>query len=104
MQTKEGETNSQTEVISLKLYIASGTPNSVLAMNNLQAILDEYLADGHSLEVIDVLKEPSRAIVDGVLITPTLVKVSPPPKVSIIGNLGDKDKVLNALDLGSAPK
>jgi circadian clock protein KaiB len=104
MQIKEGEMNSQTEVVSLKLYIASGTPNSVLAMNNLRAILDEYPADGHSLEVIDVLKEPSRAIVDGVLITPTLVKVSPPPKVSVIGNLGDKEKVLYALNLGAVPK
>jgi circadian clock protein KaiB len=101
MEIKEGEMNSKTEVISLKLYIASGTPNSVLAMNNLRAILDEYLADGHNLEVIDVLKEPSRAIIDGVLITPTLVKISPPPKVSVIGNLGDKDKVLYVLGVVS---
>jgi circadian clock protein KaiB len=104
MQIKEGEMNSQTEAISLKLYIASGTPNSVLAMNNLQAILDECPADYHSLEVIDVLKDPARAIVDGVLVTPTLVKTSPSPKVSIIGNLGDKDKVLYALNLGVVPK
>ena len=93
--------NSQIEVVSLRLYIAAGTPNSILAVSNLQAIVDEHLAGCHSLEVIDVLKEPSRAIADGVLITPTLVKLFPPPKVSIIGNLGDKVKVLCALDLGS---
>jgi circadian clock protein KaiB len=104
MQIKEDVMNAQTEVISLKLYIASGTPNSVLALNNLRAIIDEYLAGCHNLEVIDVLKEPSRAIVDGVLVTPTLVKVSPLPKVSIIGNLGDKDKVLYALNLGVVSK
>jgi circadian clock protein KaiB len=103
MQIKEGEMKSKIEVVSLKLYIASGTPNSVLAMNNLLAILDEYLADGHSLEVIDVLKDPKRAIVDGVLVTPMLVRVSPLPKVSIIGNLGDKEKVLYALNLGGVP-
>ncbi len=96
--------DSQVEIISLRLYIASGAPNSIIAMNNLQAIVDEHLAGRHSLEVIDVLKEPSRAIADGVLATPTLVKLSPPPKVSVIGNLGDKEKVLYALDLGSALK
>lgn len=96
--------SSQIESISLKLYIASGTPNSTLAVSNLQAIIDEHLADCYSLEIIDVLKEPSRAIADGVLVTPTLVKLSPPPKVSIIGNLGEKEKVLCALNLGSALK
>ncbi len=96
--------NSQTETIGLRLYIAKGTPNSILAMSNLQAILDEHLVGRHSLETIDVLKEPSRALADGVLATPTLVKLSPPPKVSIIGNLGNKEKVLCALDLESALK
>ncbi len=96
--------DSQAEMINLRLYIASGAPNSIIAMSNLQSIVDEHLAGRHSLEIIDVLKEPSRAIADGVLATPTLVKLSPPPKVSVIGNLGDKEKVLCALDLGSALK
>ena len=87
------------EVVSLKLYIANGTPNSILALNNLKDIVAQYLDGRNSLEVIDVLKEPSRALDDGVLVTPTLIKLSPHPKVSIIGNLGDKEKVLQALDL-----
>ena len=87
------------EVVSLKLYIANGTPNSILALKNLKEIVSEYLDGRHSLEVIDVLKEPSRALDDSVLVTPTLIKLSPHPKVSIIGNLGDKEKVLQALDL-----
>ena len=105
MQTERGdEMNSQSEVMSLRLYIAAGTPNSILAVSNLQAIVDEHLVGRHNLEVIDVLKEPSRAIADGILVTPMLVKLFPPPKVTIIGNLGDKVKVLCALDLGSALK
>ncbi len=96
--------DSQAEAMSLRLYIASGAPNSIIAMSNLQSIVDEHLAGRHSLEIIDILKEPSRAIDDGVLATPTLVKLSPPPKVSVIGNLGDKEKVLCALDLGCALK
>lgn len=91
--------NSPNEATSLKLYIANGTPNSILAVKNLEGIIHEYLDGRHSLEVIDVLKEPFRAIEDGILATPTLVKLFPPPKVSIIGNLGDKEKVLKALNL-----
>ncbi len=87
------------EVVSLKLYIANGTPNSILALKNLKEIVSEYLDGNHSLEVVDVLEEPSKALDDGVLVTPTLIKLSPPPKVNIIGNLGDKEKVLQALDL-----
>jgi circadian clock protein KaiB len=87
------------EAISLKLYIANGTPNSILALSNLDEIIDEYLNGRHSLEVIDVLKKPSRALDDGVLVTPTLIKLSPPPRISIVGNLGDKEKVLHALNL-----
>jgi circadian clock protein KaiB len=90
---------SSSEAISLKLYIANGTPNSILALNNLKEIVDQYFNGHHSLEVIDVLKDPSRALNDGVLVTPTLVKLSPPPRISIIGNLSDREKVLLALDM-----
>jgi circadian clock protein KaiB len=90
---------SSNEVMSFKLYIANGTPNSILALHNLKDFVVQYLDGHHSLVVIDVLKEPSKALDDGVLVTPTLIKLSPPPKVSIIGNLSDKEKVLQALDL-----
>jgi circadian clock protein KaiB len=90
---------SSSEAISLKLYVANGTPNSILAVRNLNEIIDEYLNGRHSLEVIDVLKKPSIALDDGVLVTPTLIKLSPPPRISIIGNLGNKEKVLHALNL-----
>jgi circadian clock protein KaiB len=91
------------ESIALRLYIASGTPNSILALQNIQSIIDDCLLNHHSLEIIDVLKEPSRAIDDGVLVTPSLVKLSPPPRISIIGNLSDRETVLHALGLEGAP-
>ncbi|NPV63747.1 MAG: circadian clock protein KaiB [Methanotrichaceae archaeon] len=92
--------NCENGSIALKLYVASGTPNSVLALRNLQTIIDDFLQGHHTLEIIDVFKEPSRAIADGILVTPSLVKLSPPPRISIIGNLSDREAVLVALDLG----
>jgi circadian clock protein KaiB len=83
----------------LYLYIAGHGPNSVRATANLNEICEEYLPDRYTIEVIDILESPLRAISDGVLVTPTLIKVSPPPMSKIIGNLEDKEKVVSMLGL-----
>lgn len=88
--------------VVLCLYVAGGAPNSLQAIANLEAICREYLKDGHRLEVVDVLKQPQRAMAEGVIVTPSLAKLSPLPAANIVGNLSDKDKVLLALGLGSA--
>jgi circadian clock protein KaiB len=88
-----------TTVVVLRLYIAGGAPNSVQAIANLEAICREYLKDGHKLEVVDVLEHPQRAMADGVLVTPSLAKLSPRPISNIVGNLSDRAKVLLALGL-----
>jgi circadian clock protein KaiB len=89
-----------TTVVVLRLYIAGGAPNSVQAIANLEAICQEYLKDGYKLEVVDVLEHPGRAMAEGVLVTPSLAKLSPRPTANVVGNLSDKAKVLLALGLG----
>lgn len=88
-----------TTVVVLRLYIAGAAPNSVQAIANLEAICREYLKDGHKLEVVDVLEHPTRAMADGVLVTPSLAKLLPLPAANVIGNLSDRAKVLSALGL-----
>jgi circadian clock protein KaiB len=88
-----------TTVVVLRLYIAGGAPNSVQAIANLKAICREYLKDGHKLEIVDVLEHPQRAMAEGVLVTPSLAKLSPRPAANVVGNLSDKAKVLLALGL-----
>ncbi|MNC93572.1 Circadian clock protein KaiB [compost metagenome] len=51
------------------------------------------------IEIVDVFKEPKRALEDGILMTPTLVKLAPAPVRRIVGTLGDSQTVLLALDL-----
>jgi len=89
-----------TTVVVLRLYIVGGAPNSVQAVANLEAICREYLKDGHRLEVVDILEHPARAMAEGVLVTPSLAKLSPLPAANVVGNLSDKTKVLLALGLG----
>jgi circadian clock protein KaiB len=88
-----------TTVVVLRLYVAGGAPNSMLAIANLEAICAEYLKDGHRLEVVDVLEDPRRAMAEGVLVTPSLTKLSPQPVAKVVGNLSDRKRVLLALGL-----
>ena len=82
-----------------RLYIANGAPNSVRALANLYAICRKHFPESHRIEVIDVLQEPLRALAEAILVTPTLVKVSPAPEQQIIGNLSEEEEVLRALGL-----
>jgi circadian clock protein KaiB len=90
-----------TTVVVLRLYVAGGAPNSRQAIANLKSICAQYLTGGHRLEIVDVLEEPRRAMADGVLVTPSLTKLSPSPIAQVVGNLSDRPRVLAALGLES---
>jgi len=89
--------SSPATAVVMRLYIASGAPNSLQAVANLDAICKSHPRDSFALEIIDVLKHPLRALADGILVTPSLSKVSPKPMTRIIGNLSDVTAVLRAL-------
>ena len=101
MRRKKGKPSASapavTMVVVMRLYIANNAPNSVRAVANLAAICKEHLGDNFKLEVIDVLEYPLRALADGILVTPSLAKLSPSPAAKIVGNLSDKQSVLHAL-------
>ena len=85
----------------LRLYVAGESPNSLRAIANLQAICGTFFADNCRVEIVDILEEPLRLFADGVLVTPTLVKASP-PGWKMVGDLNETAKVL--LALGVKPK
>ena len=103
MNRRTGKSKAMTTefstVVVLRLYVAGAAPNSLQAIANLEAICVEYLKDGHRLEVVDVLENPRRAMDEGVLVTPSLTKLSPQPVAQVVGNLSDKLRVLFALGL-----
>ncbi len=89
--------------LRLRLYVAGAAPNSVAAKQNLQALLEE-LGQKADLEVIDVLTDPKRGLRDGILITPTLIKVTPAPEARVVGNLRDRKVLLATLGLDEGPR
>ncbi|HXG71199.1 MAG TPA: circadian clock KaiB family protein [Gemmatimonadaceae bacterium] len=81
----------------LRLYVAGNATNSLRATSNIKAICAEHFAAAHTLEVIDMLEHPLRAIADGIIVTPTLLKLSPLPVQRIVGNLSDTAHMLVTL-------
>jgi circadian clock protein KaiB len=90
------------ELLVLRLYIAGAAPNSLRAEENLRVLCATHLAGRCRLEIVDVLKEPFRALSDDILVTPTLVKLSPGDATRVIGDLSDERKVLSALQSGAS--
>jgi len=82
-----------------RLYIAGEASNSVQALANLKALCHELLPERHEIEVVDVLIHPKRALADGILLTPMLVKCSPGPVRMVVGNLSQRETVLQTLGL-----
>jgi circadian clock protein KaiB len=86
-------------MFKFRLYVAGDALNSAQALANLGAICRAYLPDRHEIEVVDVFREPKRALADGILMTPTLVKLAPLPVRRIVGTLGQTETVVEALGL-----
>jgi circadian clock protein KaiB len=82
-----------------RLYVAGEAPNSVQAVANLAALCRAYLPDRHEIEIIDVFREPKRALAESIFMTPTLVLLTPLPVRKIIGTLSRTQTVLLALGL-----
>jgi circadian clock protein KaiB len=92
---------SRAAVFKFRLYVAGDSLNSSQAVANLSAICHSHLPGRHEIEVVDVFREPGRAMADGIRMTPTLIKYAPLPMQKIIGTLSQTDTVLMALGLQS---
>jgi len=80
----------------LRLYVVSGTSNSLRAEHNLMLALAEIgePAKAFQPEIIDVLNSSRLAIGDGVIVTPTLVGVRGEWRQTILGDLSDTKRLL----------
>ena len=90
---------SRSTVYKFRLYIAGDAPNSAQAQANLTALCQTHLPGRYEIEVVDVLKAPMLALKDNVLMTPTLLKLSPAPVRRIVGALSQIQIVLDTLGL-----
>ena len=83
----------------LRLYVAGTAPVSVRAINNLKAILEQYLPGRYNLEIIDVHQQPELAERDNIAAVPVLLKLEPTPYRLLIGDMSDEVRVLKGLGI-----
>ena len=86
-------------MFKFRLYVAGDAQNSAQAVTNLTSLCRAHLAGQHEIEVVDVFREPKRALTDGILMTPTLVKLEPYPIRRVVGTLSQTTVLLQALGL-----
>lgn len=91
------------QLYKFRLYVAGDGPNSVQAIANLAALCEAHLPERHEIELVDILREPRKALADNVMMTPLLVKMSPVPIRKIVGTLSRLEPVLQALGLPFSP-
>jgi len=82
-----------------QLYVAGDAPNSTQAIANLGAFCRANLSDRYEIEVVDVFRDPKRALAESIFMTPTLVVLTPPPRRRIVGTLSQTQTLLLALGL-----
>ncbi len=93
-------TAANNESWQLRLYVAGQTPKSMAAFANLKKLCAEHLVGRkYSIEIVDLLKNPTLAKGDQILAIPTLVRKLPEPMRKIIGDLSNTERVLVGLDL-----
>ena len=90
---------SRRATFKFRIYVAGDAQNSTQAVANLTALCRAHLAGRHNIEVVDVFRDPKRALADGIFMTPTLVRLAPLPPRRIVGSLSQTQTVLQALGL-----
>jgi circadian clock protein KaiB len=86
----------------LRLFIAGNGSNSNKALANLRRLCQEHLNGRCTIEIVDVVKDFQAAVRNNILVTPALILVAPRPRVIVLGNLSDRQKVLAALRLSGS--
>ncbi len=89
--------SAKKNILIFRLYVHPEQASSLKALENLKMICSEYFGRRCRIEVIDTLKEPSRAQHDKIAEIPTLIKLSPKPSWTIVGDLSEDARVLASM-------
>src|SRR5512147_958704 len=90
--------NKKVKII-LQLYIAGMSENSVLAIQNITQLCNQYPKDYFDLKIIDIYKNPSIAEEQKIVFSPSLIRQFPLPRKILIGDLSDTKKVMLGLGI-----
>ena len=85
--------------LSLRLFVTGDSPDSSAAIANLKALFPNGALSQVEIEIVDVQREPARGARDGIIVTPTLLKISPAPACRVLGNLKNREALSRLLGI-----
>jgi circadian clock protein KaiB len=86
----------------LRLYVAGEAPVSLAAFANLRTFCATHVTEPYRIEIVDLLLSPALAREDEIVAVPTLVRRTPEPVCTVIGDLSDTARVLAGLRMPAA--
>ena len=95
-----GERKAGSSGFVFRLFVTGDEPHSVRARENLRKFCESHLHESYEIEVIDVLKSFEIALKNRVFLTPALFVLSPPPAVTVFGDLSDTPELIKLLRVG----
>ena len=98
-KSEEGVVDNVKLFYLLRLFVAGLTPRSLEAIENVRNLCEQHLKGRHRLEVIDIYQLPEAASEDRIVAVPTLVRKLPLPLRIFVGDMANKDKILEGLDI-----
>ena len=82
-----------------QVFVAGDEPNSALAVGTWSGSATSTSRGATEIHTVDVLKHVDAAYRHNVIVTPTVILISPLPRVTLFGTLSDPGQVLAALRL-----
>ena len=83
----------------LRLFVAGGTQRASSTIEAVKSICAEHFPDRYELEIVDVRRHPALLREEQIIATPTLLRRLPEPLRKLVGELGNRAKVVQALEL-----
>ena len=99
MKTKLRPRADVKEELILQLYVSGMTEKSMRAIENIKRLCDKYLKGAFKLDIVDIYKNPQVASEQQIVFSPSLIKIFPLPRRTMIGNFSDTDKVIKGLGI-----
>jgi circadian clock protein KaiB len=87
---------------SFRLYVTGDTTLSQEAEANLRALCKRRLVGSYEIDVVDILESPDAAEDEYIIATPTVLRLAPPPRLRVIGDLSDQERAAHAFGLPDA--
>jgi circadian clock protein KaiB len=83
--------------LSLRLYVSGASAGTSAVEANLRRLCDD-VGLSYEVEVVDVALDPDAAEADRIVLTPTIVRVTP-PELRVAGDLSNMEAALDGLGL-----